>query len=646
MTLALIGIATLIAIAIHRRDTDTAMQVGAAGAGSSAPRAMVLPVEVHAEADESDDAAWLRLGLMDLIASRLRNGGIATAASEAAVSMLQGGKRQPDARVLLGEQAFLVQPSISRDDAGWRITLRVRDGNVDRMHIESRADNPLDAARLASDELLAHLGRRPQANDPSEAETATTSLLQRIQAANLAGNIEGARSIAAEAPESLRASPEIALAIATTESYAGNYEHALSAIGSLIDSLHVENPAQRAIRARAQGESGRIHMRLGQAAQAENAFRQAIDLLDGADDVATAIAVWTGLGAAQVLRNDLSSATTSLGRARAIAESVSDLYGIARIDLNLGVIALMRGQAASALPLLEGARDRFERIGAREARNATLRNIVDAQSLLLDHAAALRTTDAFWPPERHGSNEREYWWLVYSRARALAGVGRMQAAMELLERLRADTDAHQDASVRAEADALRTLVAEPLDRPAAEAASEAIAALTPELERSDWRITAATRVLAVERLLAAGDMAAAEAQARTLREWAHARNDDWSALQLLRADALLASARGDDAAAITDLEQAMRLATSKGTPDWIVSIGLPYVRALLRDGQLAAAVSVSGQLAPWADRDPRASLAQALVYDAEGRSVLSRDAHRRAQALAGDRRLPMPSAIP
>jgi DNA-binding winged helix-turn-helix (wHTH) protein len=49
--------------------------------------AIVLPATIEASAD----AIWLRLGLMDFVASRLRRGGLATAPSESVVALTQAG---------------------------------------------------------------------------------------------------------------------------------------------------------------------------------------------------------------------------------------------------------------------------------------------------------------------------------------------------------------------------------------------------------------------------------------------------------------------------------------------------------------------------------------------------------------------------
>ncbi|HJU38856.1 MAG TPA: winged helix-turn-helix domain-containing protein, partial [Tahibacter sp.] len=75
-TLAVAVLAVSFALFIRDRQGDDAAPATARGA-------IVLPATV----DASPDEIWVRLGLMDLVASRLRRGGVATAPSETVVAL-------------------------------------------------------------------------------------------------------------------------------------------------------------------------------------------------------------------------------------------------------------------------------------------------------------------------------------------------------------------------------------------------------------------------------------------------------------------------------------------------------------------------------------------------------------------------------
>ena len=92
-------------------------------ASSATPTpAMVLPVVL----DAPSDAIWLRLGLMDLVASRLRRGGIATAPSETVVALSNAHDGKPLDRGAFAD-SLIVQPSATFSRGGWNVRLETHD---------------------------------------------------------------------------------------------------------------------------------------------------------------------------------------------------------------------------------------------------------------------------------------------------------------------------------------------------------------------------------------------------------------------------------------------------------------------------------------------------------------------------------------
>src|SRR6185312_17111733 len=120
-------------------------------------------------------------------------------------------------------------------------------------------------------------------------------------------------------------------------------------------------------------------------------------------------------------------------------ETAGDPLGVAQVDVNLGDFQAMRHRPAAALPILKAAADRFEKLGAREGRVYALIALAAVERALLDPAAALATTDRFWPPEEHTSNPRMQWRAVRSRIEALVANGRLGDADALITRVRRES---------------------------------------------------------------------------------------------------------------------------------------------------------------------------------------------------------------
>jgi len=109
------------------RSRETTIDIAAAIADS----ALVLPTATEAPAEWD----WLRLGLMDLVANRLRQGGQPTMTSDSVVGLLRGLERtgSPDSPWLRDPRLdtvskLRVQPSASLAGGQWNVHLAVADG--------------------------------------------------------------------------------------------------------------------------------------------------------------------------------------------------------------------------------------------------------------------------------------------------------------------------------------------------------------------------------------------------------------------------------------------------------------------------------------------------------------------------------------
>lgn len=598
--------------------------------------AMVLPADV----DAPSDWAWLRFGFMDLVANHLRKGDLATTPSETVVGLVNAHQVGTDAGhgnpPLTGATTLLIQPHVTLANGLWNVRLEAHGDGRDLI-AEAQGNDVLATGRTAADDLLVKLGHTPPAGDDIDSSRAIEELAQRINAAVLAGQLQVARTLIANAPAAAQATPQIALSTAAIEFFSGEYEASRKHAEALLDQLPADkNPR---LRARVLNRLGATYFRQDRNADADAAFTEAIRLLELQNDPDTLATAYTGRGAVAGQAQQLDAAAAFFGRARTLHEMSNDAFGVARVDLNLGAIAMDRGQPAAAVPIFQSAAERFESLSTPEALNSALRSLADAHSMLLDHEQALATTDRFWPVETHSRNPRESWWLTLSRAVALAGIGRLHDADDLVKRVRESSDPDEDAVVRIEAEALAADLAL-LRGDNARAATLAAAALTPALENSNWQDYAAAWFTRVHALQRGGRTAEAAAEVKRLRNWVDMSPGDRRVLYAVLAEANQARTEGSSELALERYADAMARAERIGVPEDIVVVGEPYVEALIEAGQIDQASAISGRLAQWADKDMRAAWTQARVYQSLRKADAARDALERARALAGERVLP------
>jgi DNA-binding winged helix-turn-helix (wHTH) protein/tetratricopeptide (TPR) repeat protein len=588
------------------------------------PAAVVLPAEVAG----GEEWAWLRLGLMDLVSNRLRRGDLSTVASENVVSLLgdaatTGTNRLDDPR-LTGIAGLRVLPYARLEGDVWKVRLQTAGGQRP-LSVEASARDILGAGREASDLLLAALGHAPPAGGSGPA--ALDELLQRTRAAMLANQFDMAKRLIEQAPAELRTHPELVLRWANIELRAGDYLSAKARLQVLIDGA--SSSANANLRGRALITLAAIHIRRGEATEAEAAYAEAIDLLEGQNDPGSLGIAYHGRGLVALLRGDVDAALPDLGHARTELARAGSALGIAQIDINLALTQNMRHRPADALTLLRSIEQRVGRIGAQEELIYTRVSIAETELELLDNEAALATTEQYWPPAAHGANVRTLWKLMLVRARALAAVGRIAEAQALVEQIRRGADPAQDEPAIAHNAILATQLAL-LHGDIAQALADSEAALAPVLRNGEdmsWYVRA--KVLRLRVLRAAGNMQGATGQLAGFGQLARGGNDVWvlAMFELATAEQQWATGRHDEA--LRSYASALRRCERNGTPTDMVEVAAPYVLALIDSKRLDEAKAVNGRIAAWSEHDLRAATAQARLFEALGES----DAIREAEAV-------------
>jgi DNA-binding winged helix-turn-helix (wHTH) protein/tetratricopeptide (TPR) repeat protein len=643
-----VGVAIVIAaLALTHRPSRVAPDVAPATAPPSeetvALPALVLPADV----DASEDWAWLRFGIMDLVANRLRSGSIKTAPSESVVAMLKqrgsaNGVALLDDPSLAQVAALRVLPRVRFDGGQWIVQLDAA-GMQNAIAVEAEAADPIGAAREAANRLLARLGHAAAATADADSTPALDDLLQRSGAAMLADQLDAARKMIEAAPAALRDAPRLQQRMAQIELRAGEYDAVEKRLVALIDRLDAKRDA--ALRARALITLASSYVRRNQFEKADEAYSEALALRADAKDPEALGIAYLGHGVVLAERGRFDEANAELGRARIELESAGDPLGVAQVDVNLGDFQVMRHRPADALPILRNAADRFEKLGAREGRVYALVQVAAVERELLDPAASLATTERFWPPEANTSNPRMQWNAVRSRIEALAANGRLRDAETLVRRVRSEADPRRDAALRAQVEAIAARIAAARgDAP--EAARLAEASATALLLDSDKALYAKTLRLGARSARKAGDATAAAAMGARLRELAKTANDDEIVLEAALADAAEAAAAERRDAALQAYAAAFERAGKLNVPDDVVAAGAPYVEALIDASHLDDARAIAGRLAPWAERDLRAAWAQVRLYRALDRPDAERSALTAATRLAGDGVLPEPAETP
>jgi len=589
--------------------------------------ALVLP----AATPEQDEWSWLRLGLMDLIAGRLRQAGVATAPSESVLALL----RQSADPKQLSPDALAVQPDARFRDGRWIVSLHATQSGA-TLAAQGSSPDVLAAARIAVDELLIRLGRAPPPALAS-AGPALQELLQRTRAAILADQFDLAQDLIAHAAPELQRNPEIALRRIQIELGQGDYAIAQRELTLLLDET--QKDLAPALRGKMLNTLGGVEVMQGDLAGADAAYAEALAVLQPVNDAIGLGQAHAGRGAIAARRGDTAAAAAELGRARVALDAGGDVLGVAQVDTNLGVLAGQRYRPAEALPVLRDAVARLARIGAREELAHARFALIGVQLQVLDVVGARATSDAAWPAETHTGHQRLRWQLTLARAGILVEQGHLDAAQELLAKIDADAAPDLDAGSRAGSRALAARIAAARGN-AAQAAALAGAALTPELEHDDGDVYLATWFLRTRALRRDGQVQAAAGATAGLRAWVDAHANEWRQIYAALAEAEQARAERRDAAALAGFADAVARADRVGIPEGRVETGVAYLQALLAAGQADRASAVAGAVAPWAATDLRAAAAEAELFRALDRQDAWHRAAERTSALAGERVVP------
>lgn len=639
VALALVALAAIGLAATFGRFQASHESPADAGTPSSdtASRAIaVLPVEVLGDAGDS----WLRLGLMDLLANRLRDAGMTVVPSDNVVRVVSAGMSTQQAQAAVHaaiDTHALILPAARKSGDRWILrTETIDDGGGNRV-AEAEGSSPVGAADALANRLLEQFGKPSATVSGASTDMSLTELLQRTDAARLAENLDLARAVIAQAPPALQALPEVRERGVRIDLRAGHFEKARGDIETLLAAVPSET--EPVMHARLLENLCSALLRLDRLADATTACDHAIALLEPRNEPLALGRTYNDRGIIHLRLGQHDEALADFSRSRIAITLAGDPLLLAQLDGNESVLQKMRGRPAEALVSFERAGRTFQRFGMINEFVTSLVNEIDANLLLLRPLEALQASDAGWAEHRRITDPQVRQAFENARADALAANGRLDEARVALDGLIHAADPQPRATQLALA---RTSEAK-IDLAAGNAATALLLArqALPDLSIAEDAPARAHAWLLIVRALHGlerDDEAAAETDA--LATWAATSESAPVAMNaaLARAEHL---ARGDSPeAAGGAYEQAMRHATDCGVPIALREAAVPYADYLLAKGQPGEAAVVVGKIAGFADRDFPSALIEARLYQALGQHDAWDKALVRATRLAGQRKIP------
>ncbi|HSC10954.1 MAG TPA: transcriptional regulator [Rhodanobacteraceae bacterium] len=601
------------------------------GSPSAAQAGSLVSAVLPALVDANGESAWMRLGMMEAVATHLRSGGLPSVPSEDVVALLNApaANRSGTPREALGA-SLLVTPRVQRAGDDWQVGLDADDGAGRQYTVDARGHDAVGAARAAADKLLAVLGMRPV--DTKE-ESDDAILVRRIDAAALADDLDAARALFAQASPEQQRSPEVRLRLAKIDFRAGHFDAARERLVAMLD----EAPAKTApvLRASILNGLGSVALAQGQPEQASRYFGESIPLLESRNEPEQLGQGYIGRAAAAADQDRYDEAAADYARARIAYRQANDNLALLRVAADEGFADYGQRRPGRALPQLEAAAKGFEQWGALREAILTYVYQVNCHLALLDGRAAMQAADAAEVLAQRIDNRHAVDQLRLARARALAAVGRLHEARAALDGLRSGAGVDADivagagnVLARIELEGGRVAMAQEL----AEQAVSALSAPNHAQGRAEAWLTQLRAELQADPAKATATLAAFE-------EWAGRTSDSRAHLLARLADAEHArkTGSGDWRRAFAE---AGELAARDGLPYEIATVARSYAEALLAEGDLEAAAVEVGRVSRWSDQDFGCAVLEARLYAATGRNDARQTAVARARALAGERVIP------
>jgi DNA-binding winged helix-turn-helix (wHTH) protein/tetratricopeptide (TPR) repeat protein len=610
-----------------------------AGTTDASGAIAVLPADVLAAA--GDD--WLRLGLMDLLATRLRDAGVRVMPSDSVMRVVSTTKTTDAAIAALGSAhalRALIVPAVRRNGNEWIVHAELLEANGTRKSVQAGDDNAIAATEQAANRMLALLGRR-SANEPAPTrDIGLTELLQRTDAARLAENLELARAVIAGAPAALQALPEVRERGIRIDLRAGQFEPALARIDALLAEVTLETDA--VMHARLLENRCVANMRLARMDAARIACDEAIRILDGRSEPLALGRAYNDRGVLNSREGHRDAALADFSRARVAITLAGDPLLLAQLDGNESTVEMVNGRPAEALPTLERAGDTFRRFGMINEFVTAVVNEIDACLMLLRPLDALKASDGGWSERTRISDPQIRDAFDEARANALAANGRISEARALFDAL-----IHREQPRADDAQIARAQLREAEMDFAIEQFGTAQAlsaqALRGFSSSEDDAQRAHAWLVQVRALRALGRSDDATRETNAFSQWSASRRDARVVVNARLSEAEQAGSEAHWPDADAAYEAASAAAAERGSADLVSEVASAYATSLLARGEYDRAAVIAGKVARHAEQDYATALLQVRLYHALGQAAPWQGALAHLRQLAGER--PIPDAL-
>ncbi|ANB18342.1 winged helix-turn-helix domain-containing protein [Dokdonella koreensis] len=650
-----LGVLALLAVAAgawalhswHRATPLDAATAKPSAAPATAALVAVLPVAMDVESDSQ--WAWLRLGLMDLLAARLIEGGVHVVPAQNIVALMGGqGEALPSAEKIreVTGATIVIAPSIHRGSDGWLLRLELG-GLEGAREIEVRQAEPTATARQAADRVLVMMNRAPVAGRLGDERAGEEEAALLIDAAVASERFDVAQRLLDEVPPALRGAPRVRFMGVHVLLAQGRTAEALAELEALTgpDSDTMEDVELRSSTLQALGA---VLVRSGRPVEALKPLDGAVEAARNGHSAGNYGSALQNRAAMNVLLGRWPEADADFAQARITMEMIGDSLGLAELDANEAGALIKRQRYAEATTLQARAIERLERFPVGEALRVAYGNQIAMELDLLDTQSARATASKALKSMEEATDQRAMSWLAVQVSRADAAAGRLGEAERRLLAVRAALDPAAPADRYSNAQLVLGQLA--LGRgDAAEAAR--LAASAEELRPMPAptaahfaKVRSAAALLRVRALLALRKSAEAKAASRAFSQWADGSTQPDVITHLRLAEALVSAQEDAPEVAGRHFDAALDAAAT-AAPASLADVAVAYGTQLLDAHELGPATRVIGRVARWAEQDFDCALLQTRLYHALGQPEPWRRALAAAKRLAGERGIPPALAV-
>lgn len=602
---------------------------------------LVMPVE----SGDTAETTWMRLGLMDLVASRLRAAGAVTVPVETALMLdrSRAGDADRFAHWSAATGAQVVMARVAHANAVWVVHIDALQPGGRAVRVMAEASDAVAAAREAADRLALALGHVP-APVPGES-AAVQALLQQVDAALLERDLYRASALIASATPDVRLHPRLRMSDAIIAFHRMDLDVAKERLRSLVDSLDATR--ERRLWAQASTSLASVHAMQGQPGETQRMLERLSTTLDAAVDADLLGVVQMNLGLLAQERGDLAEADLHLARARQLLEGVGDLQRQSVLASNLGVQALRSERLIEAGIELDRARSGFEALGDRSGALHVLSAQIELHLARLDLPAAEAAAKGLQTGNGESLLARTYGQTV--QVMRLLEQGRLRDATTSLDALRSVTAGQSGmAAYQAVEALLRLRLMAATHMPALDRLAQAERArelLAPHRNLHAFRAEAWHAL--VKSALEAGEVAQAQSEAKGLLDWAGDVDIRGVRLRALMANLDVARHERDDTGMGRYLDHAWMLLDDAASPwHWLVvaEATLPWLADY--PDQEARLLRLAQRLSPAASHHFGAACARVRLLEVLGPDIARASASAQMRTLAGERSVPVDLRLP